>query len=85
MPKTAFTAEIMCLREAVMRKKVGLSNNTCRVRGGVEQWGWKPSWQELSREWEVSRGRSCERGGEMKESEDTGGAQGTAAFQARGG
>ena len=58
---------------------------TCRVTFWVEQWGWKPSWQELSREWEVSRGRSCESVGEMKESEDTGGAQGTAAFQAGGG
>lgn len=55
---------------------------TCRVTFWVERWGWKPSWQELSCEWEVSRGRSCERGGEMKESEDTDGAQGKAAFQA---
>lgn len=40
-----------------------------------EGWGWKPSWQELRREWEVSRRRSCGSGGELKESE---GAAGTA-------
>lgn len=58
---------------------------TCRVTFWVERWGWKPSWQELRSEWEVSRGRRCESGGEMKETEDTGGTQRKAAVQAGGG
>lgn len=39
---------------------------TFRVTFGIERWRWKPSWQELRHEWEVSRERSCKRGGEMR-------------------
>ena len=56
---------------------------TCQLPFWVERWGWEPSWQELRCEWVANRGRSGS-GGEVKESEDTSGAQRKAAFQAWG-